>query len=129
MASINPNKRAYPEKPTNPRLAANKRQKTPAPATKAKKPAASGPTPSTSLRTEQELEAEARQTQLDLGFIMVLSEDPQKALQIAKTDLEKEAAVNAIEVQKIVSKANTYLKANPNIKTTFQNDKTKKKPP
>ena len=82
MASNNPNKRAFPNKPTDPRLAANKRQKTPAP--KMKKPEASagpataGPAPSTSIRTDQELKAEARQNQLDLGFILVLSEDPQK---------------------------------------------------
>ena len=90
MAS-NANKRSYPGKPTDPRLEANKRQKTPAPKAKpAENPQG------TTLRTEQELEAEARQTQLDLGFVLVLSEDPHRALQVAKTDLEREAAINAI---------------------------------
>ena len=89
-------------------------------------------TASTTLRTDQELEAEARQTQLDLGFVMILSEHPQKALRVAKTDLEREAAINAIEVQKIVSKYNNpKAKTNTNkIKTTLlQNDKAAKKPP
>ena len=30
-----------------------------------------------SYRTEQEIEAEARQTQLDLEFVLLLSEDPE----------------------------------------------------
>ena len=124
MAS-NTNKRSYPDKPTDPRpAAANKRQKTPAPKAKA----AENPPQGSNIRTEQELEAEARQTQLDLGFILVLSEDPQKALQIAKTDLEREAAINAIEVQKIVSKIKT-TNSNKNLASlpTFQNAKTKSK--
>ena len=120
------NKHAFLDKPTDPK--ANKKPRTPA----AAKPAANPSTSNTSsYRTEQELAAEARQTQLDLGFILVLSEDPHKALQIAKTDLEKEAVINAIEVQKIVSTKNKKVILNKTYKQTtlpptLQNDKHKK---
>ena len=56
-----------------------------------------------SIRTEQELNAEARQTALDIGFVLLLSEDPYKALQEAKNDLEKEEAIRAIKLKEVVS--------------------------
>ena len=59
--------------------------------------------PQPDTRTEQEMEAEARQTALDLGFVLLLSENPEKALQEAKTELEREEAMNAIKTKRIVS--------------------------
>ena len=49
------------------------------------------------------MEAEARQTALDLGFVLLLSENPEKALQEAKTEFEREEAMNAIKTKRIVS--------------------------
>ena len=59
--------------------------------------------PQPDIRTEQEMEAEARQTALDLGFVLLLSENPEKALQEAKTEFEREEALNAIKTKRIVS--------------------------
>ena len=53
-----------------------------------------------SYRTEQEMEAEARQTALDLGFVLLLSENPEKALETAKTEFEKVEAIRAIQTKK-----------------------------
>ena len=72
-------------------------KKTKGPATLPKPQAQTGPTPSnqteansatgpdpghpdmgtSTYRTEQEMEAEARQTALDLGFVLLLSENPE----------------------------------------------------
>ena len=65
--------------------------------------ATSNPQPSSNIRTEQEMEAEARQTALDLGFVLLLSENPEKALQEAKTEFEREEAMNAIKTKRVVS--------------------------
>ena len=66
-------------------------------------PDASTGDPQPDIRTEHEMEAEARQTALDLGFVLLLSENPEKALQEAKTEFEREEAMNAIKTKRIVS--------------------------
>ena len=78
-----------------------------------------------SFRSEQEMNAEARQTALDLGFVLLLSEDPIKAYQEAKTDLEKEEALKAIKLKEVVRQlANNKNNHSLTSKQNFsQNDK------
>ena len=98
------NKRPRPDKQFDPREEAKavKKPRTPAgnktsaiPTAKPPAPAQAQPqtdptlTCSTTIRSDQELEAEAGQTQLDIGFVLALSENPTKALESAKNDLER----------------------------------------
>lgn len=141
-ATNNPtaSKRPRSDKVYDPREEAKAIKKPKTPATMAKNsstatqpqkqvPQASG---STTLRSDQELEAEARQTQLDIGFVLTLSEDPKHALELASNDLEKEAAIQAMKVAEIVSTTSVRepLKVNFTRETNYplQNNRAKNKP-
>ena len=55
------------------------------------------------------MEAEARQTALDLGFVLLLSENPEKALETAKTEFEKAEAIRAIQTKKVVRQTHPII--------------------
>ena len=102
---------------------------TPGPSTQPETSQATGPDPghpdmgTSTYRTEQEMEAEARQTALDLGFVLLLSENPEKALETAKTEFEKEEALRAIQTKKVVRHPiyRLYLNNLPKITSSLQN--------